>query len=245
MATGGGADDDYDWNIPSKLYYCTNVASLEPGQQRIQTGPESTTQHLYVNHDQPTDPADIVKFISDYNLHHGDLVDFGDYRQTGVVYVNRDVEGEWTFVQNRDDGSAGYLTIPTCVLENVTDAMAKFKDVQRHMEEHNQQYNMHVSHRDKVIRDRFGDVPEGFVFDIVGYWPHFIEFFNVERPRKVEETGREGDVDDEDEDPCDWQEEVDDGLESHEFDWETVTWQQILEAFNETDNRNEESDTDR
>ena len=227
------AAQDYNWNIPCRLYIAHPISE---NRNYGPTTPDSVDQYIAIDHEKPTAPTDIAKFIADHGLNHGDLVDFGNYRQSGVVIVCRDVAGGMTWVKNPDDHRAGYLTIPARALENVTDAMAKYKDIMEYMEEENQSYNMHLSHKDKLIREKFGDVPEGYIFIIYGFWPDNVEFFFVERlePDKEESEKEEKE---------EWEEEDEEEGGLHgEFDWNTVTWQQVLDKFAELD-AEQESDS--
>ena len=62
----------------------------------------------------PTSDEEKQKILSDpdFQLKHGDVVSFSDYRDTGTCIVCRQKDGKLTLVGNPDDRSAGYLTIP-------------------------------------------------------------------------------------------------------------------------------------
>ena len=70
---------------------------------------------LYGDHDLtecPTSEAEIRAFLAEHNLKHGDVVNFGDYRDTCSHIVFRQRDGNLTLIDNPDDRGAGYLTIP-------------------------------------------------------------------------------------------------------------------------------------
>lgn len=61
----------------------------------------------------PTDEAEIQALLSKHALKHGDVVNFGDYRDTDSYIVFRQQkDGKLTLLENPDDRGAGYLTIP-------------------------------------------------------------------------------------------------------------------------------------
>ena len=60
----------------------------------------------------PTSDAEVQALVSEYNLKHGDVVNFGDYRDTDSHIVFRQEDGKLTLIANPDARSAGYLTIP-------------------------------------------------------------------------------------------------------------------------------------
>lgn len=62
----------------------------------------------------PTSDEEKQEILSDpdFQLKHGDVVSFSDYRDTGTCIVYRQKDGKLTLVGNPDDRSAGYLTIP-------------------------------------------------------------------------------------------------------------------------------------
>jgi hypothetical protein len=62
----------------------------------------------------PTSDAEKEEILSDsdYQLKHGDVVSFSDYRDTGSCIVCRQENGKLTLLENPDDLAAGYLTIP-------------------------------------------------------------------------------------------------------------------------------------
>ncbi len=57
-------------------------------------------------------------------------------------------------MKNPDDLAAGYLTIPKVVLQNVTNAMEKYKSIFSNDEY--QIVNMHLSPKDALIQERLG-----------------------------------------------------------------------------------------
>ncbi len=57
-------------------------------------------------------------------------------------------------MKNPDDLAAGYLTIPKLVLQNVTNAMEKYKTIFANDEY--QIVNMHLSPRDAFIQKKLG-----------------------------------------------------------------------------------------
>ena len=60
----------------------------------------------------PTSEAEIEALLSKYDLKHGDVVNFSDYRDTDSHIVLRQKDGKLTLIANPDDRGAGYLTIP-------------------------------------------------------------------------------------------------------------------------------------
>lgn len=60
----------------------------------------------------PASEAEIEVLLSEHNLKHGDVVNFGDYRDTDSHIVLRRKDGKLTLIANPDDRDAGYLTIP-------------------------------------------------------------------------------------------------------------------------------------
>ena len=61
----------------------------------------------------PTSEEEEQALLSEYQLKHGDVVSFSDYRDTSSYIVFRQKDGKLTLLGNPDDQSAGYLTIPT------------------------------------------------------------------------------------------------------------------------------------
>ena len=60
----------------------------------------------------PTSEAEEQALLSKYQLKHGDVVSFNDYRDTSSYIVFRRKDGKLILLSNPDDRSAGYLTIP-------------------------------------------------------------------------------------------------------------------------------------
>ena len=60
----------------------------------------------------PTSDAEVQALVSEYNLKHGDVVNFNDYRDTDSHIVFRQKDGKLTLLANPDDRGSGYLTIP-------------------------------------------------------------------------------------------------------------------------------------
>ena len=62
--------------------------------------------------ERPTSEAEIQALLSEHDLKHGDVVNFGDYRDSDSHIVFRQKDGKFTLLMNPDDRGAGYLTIP-------------------------------------------------------------------------------------------------------------------------------------
>ena len=60
----------------------------------------------------PASEAEEQELSSEYQLKHGDVVSFSDYRDTSSYIVFRREDGKLTLLDNPDDRQAGYLTIP-------------------------------------------------------------------------------------------------------------------------------------
>lgn len=193
---GSVAQPGYDWNVLSKYY-------LIKGAMEAKELPKFC-HHIEWSEDKPTKEEDVQKFITENNLNHGDLVNFGDYRQTQVVIVSRDIDGKMSWIQNPDDHSAGYMTIPAGILHNVTDCVEKYREVMDYMSDNNQPFNMHVSPKDLLIKDKFGDVPQEWAFDFFFIAPDDIESLFAKHP---------------------------DAKESKEFNWYDVSWESITDYF--------------
>lgn len=96
---------------------------------------------------------------------HGDLFMPGDYRFAGAQVACWDPDAhKMMFIDNPDDSEAGYLTIPACILSIVTDSVGKYKCLWEQPCDCN--VNMHVSTNDKFVLDKFGEVSDGWKFDV-------------------------------------------------------------------------------
>ena len=67
---------------------------------------------LYGVDECPTSEAEVQALLSKHDLKHGDVVNFGDYRDTHSHVVFRQKDGKLTLLANPDDRDAGYPTIP-------------------------------------------------------------------------------------------------------------------------------------
>ena len=82
-------------------------------EQAAEDSPTAVYLELYeFGLECPTSDAEVQALVSEYNLKHGDVVNFGDYRDTNSHIVFRQEDGKLTLIANPDDRSAGYLTIP-------------------------------------------------------------------------------------------------------------------------------------
>jgi len=147
----------------------------------------------------------MASFIDENDLQHGDLVNFGEFRESETFIVCRnDDEETMSLERNPDDMSAGYLTIPYKILKNVTDAMAKYDGILKYMEEINHAINLNISSMDKFIRKKLKSTEQGFVFDVNFDAPELCEGFAVRK-----------------EDEKEWK----------SFKWDTATWAKIKREF--------------
>ena len=67
----------------------------------------------------PTSEKDVKALVAEYDLKHGDVVSFNEYRDIDSHIVFSQDCGRVTLIPNPDDCGAGYLTIPKEVLANV------------------------------------------------------------------------------------------------------------------------------
>jgi hypothetical protein len=114
------------WFVESVYAYLTMAAVFLSGQGSIVEPPSlATTEEgavaaaryleLYGVDDLtecPTSDAEIQALLSEHNLKHGDVVNFGDYRDSDSYVVLRQKDDKLTLLDNPDDRGAGYLTIP-------------------------------------------------------------------------------------------------------------------------------------
>ena len=90
-------------------------------------------------------------------LNHGDLLTTKTTdRASGMHIVCYDEErGRYEAILNTDEGGSGYLTIPSKVLRNVTNAMRKYEEVFQNSG--TEILNMHISPKDEFITERLGN----------------------------------------------------------------------------------------
>ena len=104
------------------------------------------------------DEKELEIFVDKHSskLNHGDLLSVpNEYRGSCtniVLYDGKDKKMK--AMKNPDDLAAGYLTIPKLVLQNVTNAMEKYKTIFANDEY--QIVNMHLSPRDAFIQKKLG-----------------------------------------------------------------------------------------
>ena len=100
----------------------------------------------------PTDPKEIQDLVKKYDLRHGDIIRYDDYRDGLTVIVKQSASGPSELIENPDDAAAGYLTIPADILESETDFRTKYKA----MIEDCAQVNFHISYKDEFIQKLLG-----------------------------------------------------------------------------------------
>ena len=99
----------------------TGLGSLEkpPSLPAAEDSAVARYLELYSGDDDltecPTGEAEIQALLSEHNLKHGDVVNFGDYRDSDSHIVFRQKDGKLTLLANPDDRGAGYLTIPKVI----------------------------------------------------------------------------------------------------------------------------------
>jgi len=181
------------YNVKSK-YYRSSPGELD----------EEDFSYIITDED-PTTDAEIESYIQRHGLHHGDVVNFDEYRESAAKIVVYDsATGKYKFAANPDDSDAGYLTIPAEVLAHVTDFKTKYEEVMHHIQDYNEIVNFHVSPNDKFIVDKFGKVPVGYEFDVYFDGGEYLDTFAVSKVGKNT-----------------W----------YDFDYDTVTWQEIEDYF--------------
>jgi len=115
----------------------------------------------------PTSEKDVKALVAEYDLKHGDVVSFNDYRDTDSHIVFSQDGGRVTLIPNPDDRGAGYLTIPKEVLANVRDAVNLYKDF---IHDEQPAFNLHLSPQDTFVVDRIGHVPSDWEFNVTWDW---------------------------------------------------------------------------
>ena len=203
MATRKASRKASDWNVSSKYYRVTSC-----GNKKSKLSDDDSVLQITYDGDRPSSESDIESFISENGLNHGDLVNFSDYRQSDVYIIQKEMSGKMGWIQNPDDHAAGYMTIPYSILEHVTDAIGKYKHVLQYMTDENQSFNMHLSAKDIFILEKLGQAEEGYDFDLHFEGSDQVEAFYVQKM-----DGKKG--------------------EYKDFEWDSVTWEEIKEAFNE------------
>ena len=115
----------------------------------------------------PTNEAEVQALAAKYDLKHGDVVSFDEYRDVeSQIAVCRD-DGTIALVPNPDDSCSGYLTIPREVLVNVSDALDLYRVVITDSKAgYLGRINFNLSPQDKFIVDRLGQVPSDWYFDL-------------------------------------------------------------------------------
>lgn len=141
----------YDWDVPAKIVSFYNVA----------------THHDAIGHTKyrrpPSFPYKVGKFSDKFNLTHGDVLRFGNYRDASsyIVCFGKDT-GIYSFLSNPDLSGAGHLVIPEVICEHVTDARAKFADVIADCEV----LNIHINSKDEYVRKHIVPGNEKWKFDL-------------------------------------------------------------------------------
>jgi hypothetical protein len=116
----------------------------------------------------PTSEAEVQALVAKYDLKHGDVLSFDEYRDVeSQIAVLRD-DGRITLIPNPDDSGSGYLTIPKEVLANaVSDALDLYRIVIKESDVgQNGSINFNLSPQDKFVVDRLGHVPCDWLFDL-------------------------------------------------------------------------------
>ena len=118
--------------------------------------------------DNPTNEAEVQALVVKYDLKHGDVVSFDEYRDVeSQIAVCRD-DGTITLIPNPDDSGSGYLTIPKEVLANVSNALDLYRVVINETDAgQTGSINLNLSPQDKFVVDRLGHVPSDWSFDLV------------------------------------------------------------------------------
>ena len=89
-------------------------------------------------------------------LNHGDLLVTNMERASSALIVNYDENlNKFSTIKNPDESAAGYLTLTSEIMKNVTNAMEKYADVFEYSE--TSYLNMHISPKDEFIKERLGD----------------------------------------------------------------------------------------
>ena len=116
----------------------------------------------------PTNEAEVQALVAKYDLKHGDVLSFDEYRDVeSQIAVSRD-DGSITLIPNPDDSGSGYLTIPKEVLANVSDALDLYRVVIKESDVgQTGSINFNLSPQDKFVVDRLGQVPSDWLFDLV------------------------------------------------------------------------------
>ena len=100
----------------------------------------------------PSDPHEIDDLVKEYDLRHGDIIRYDDYRDCNTVIVKRPTSGPAELVRNPDDKDAAYLTIPAKILQSETDFRTKYKA----FIDDCAWVNFHVPHKDCFIQELLG-----------------------------------------------------------------------------------------
>ena len=98
----------------------------------------------------------LAKHLEEIN--HGDMITSPSFTERAsyvrIISYDESIE-KFKIILNPDESASGYLTIPTEVLKNVTNAIEKYKDI---FETDCGRYlNMHISPKDAFIKERLGD----------------------------------------------------------------------------------------
>jgi len=153
----GEASQEYNWNVKSRLLDVLHEerSSAAQGDETIEWGDDALPED-----GEPLAAAKVNKF----NLNHGDILRFNDYRFSQSYFVHRTPGGKYRLVENPDDSGSAHLTIPAEVLHNVTDALAKYSDILKVSSS-----TIHLSNEDKFVRNQLGEaVPQDWNV-VLGY----------------------------------------------------------------------------
>lgn len=115
----------------------------------------------------PTNEAEVQALVAKYDLKHGDVLSFDEYRDVESQIVFCQDDGKITLIPNPDVSDAGYLTIPREVLINVDDALDLYRVVINNSKAGWGRINLCLSPQDKFVVDRLGQVPSDWYFDLV------------------------------------------------------------------------------
>ena len=165
----------YDYNDPARFFRVSREDLF--GKPN---GPKSSDLCLHYTGEKPESKKDIENFIKKYKLHHGDIVCFGNYRDTDSYIVVRHTSGQMTWIENPDETDSGYLTIPANVLCLVTDVIGKYKCI---LSPEHPLISLHISPDDKFLLSELGGpVPENWKFVLTVSFGE-LESLSVQSPK--------------------------------------------------------------
>ena len=161
---------------PAKIFMHKSPGS--PGSDSPGSG-DSLSFIVSDSNEPPSEPQEIQDLVNKYDLRHGDIIRYDEYRDGCTVIVKRPASGPPDLIPNPDDAGAAYLTIPAEILESETDFRTKYQA----MIEDCPWVNFHIWHKDDFIQKLLGvEAPAEWDYNVTYTWGEQDDGMWISRP---------------------------------------------------------------